>query len=143
MAAIRVGATRSVVTPTIGRWQHRNVHDDLYSKAVLFESGDTTIALVSVDVPVIAKRDADKAKAIAHEITGIPADNIMIAATHTHYAPFDGNDGPEYQAFFDWVAGRIADSIKFAQQRLQPALLAYGSGSVPGQAGLRGNGDPR
>jgi hypothetical protein len=133
MRQLHAGAARSVITPTIGGWQHGNVHDDLYSKALVLASGDATIAFAVCDLPVIAKRDADRAKEIAEKLTGIPATNIMVAATHTHYAPFDASDAPHYQAYFEWVAGRVADSIMMAKRQLRPALISYGSGMVPGE----------
>ena len=130
---LQAGAARVVITPTIGTWQWRNVHDDLYAKALVLKSGDTSIALVVCDVGSVAKDDMDKAKALAEEITGIPAANIMVAATHTHYAPFSGRRGEEANEFADWLIKRVADSIKCAQERLQPAMIGSGSGAAPGE----------
>ncbi|MCJ7822963.1 MAG: hypothetical protein MUQ26_07820 [Armatimonadetes bacterium] len=42
MSQLRAGAARVVIAPTTGKWQWKEVHDDLYAKAVVVKSGDTT-----------------------------------------------------------------------------------------------------
>jgi hypothetical protein len=131
---LSAGAARVVITPTTANWDWREVHDDLFARALALKSGDTTIVLVNVDLGSISKEVADRAKQLAQGLTQIPAENILIATTHTHYAPFVGRtaEGPakEYQ---EWLPPRIADAIWLAQSRLRPARVAHGSGSVPGE----------
>jgi len=121
-----------VITPTTGKWQWKEVHDDLYAKAVVLKSGETTIAIVSLDLGSLGKEVADVAKAQAQELTGIPAENILIAATHTHYAPFVGRASEGVaKDYADSLTDRIADALWLANGRLAPAMLGHGSGSVP------------
>jgi len=133
MSELRAGAAKSVITPTIGRWQHSDVNDELYAKALVLENGEVSLALVVCDVGSIARRDAETAREIAAQITGIPADHIMIAATHTHYGPWGGDESEEGRTYWDWAAPRIADAVMLAKRRLQPAKIAHGSGAVPGE----------
>jgi len=133
MTDLKAGAGRSVITPTIGGWVHRDVHDDLYAKALVLESGGVSIAIVLCDLGSVTKADADPAKELAAAVTGIPREHILIAATHTHYTPWGGDRSEHGRAYFGWLAGRIADAIRLAQNRLQPAKLAHGAGAVPGE----------
>ena len=40
MAQLEAGAARTVIMPTIGRWKHRDVHDELHAKALVLASPD-------------------------------------------------------------------------------------------------------
>lgn len=141
MSQLRAGAARSAITPSLG--VHiagslndriaQDIHDDLYARALVLESGDTSLAIVVCDLIVLVREDLDRAKARAQELTGIPAENILISATHTHYGP--GTVGifntPRQDDYLAWLPDRIADSIKLAQNRLRPAKMGHASGSCP------------
>ena len=138
MGPLRAGAARNVITPDLGShiagyFEDRiaeDTHDDLCAKALVLESGDTSIAIVACDLIGLKLEDTDRAKALAHELTGIPADNIFICCTHTHFGPTTSRGvnvihGIDYM---DWLPGRIADSVKMAQNRLRRGAVAYGVG---------------
>ena len=57
---------------------------ELYARALVFEKGDTRIAIVSVDNLGWPAVLGDKSRAL---IKVIPPENILIGATHTHSAP--------------------------------------------------------
>ena len=59
----------------------------LQAKAVVFDDGESQVAYVQNDLIFVRRQDFDRAKARAEELTGIPAANIMMAATHTHFGP--------------------------------------------------------
>jgi hypothetical protein len=150
MGRLRAGAARTVITPPLGAQiagyfeerVARDVHDDLHASAVVLESEDSSLAIVGCDLISLDLADTDRAKALAQELTDIPASNILIYATHTHFGPTTSRGvnfiGPEaagraqddsrHMDYMDWVPGRIADSVKMAQNRLRPALLAHASG---------------
>jgi hypothetical protein len=88
MTDLKPGAARGVITPTIGGWAHRDVHDDLYAKALVLEEGSVGVAIVLCDLGSVTKADTEPAKELAEAITGIPKEHILIAATHTHYTPW-------------------------------------------------------
>lgn len=133
MSELRAGVARSVVTPTTGQWRHNDVNDELYAKALVLENGEESLALVVCDVGGIGSRASQEAREMAARIAGIPADHIMIAATHTHYGPWADDGSEENRRYWDWAGPRIADAIALAKRRLQPAKIAHGSGSVPGE----------
>ncbi len=49
--------------------------------------GDATVCLVSLDVIGLGRRHADQAAQQIADRLGIPFENILITATHTHHAP--------------------------------------------------------
>lgn len=110
-------------------------NDPLHARCLVLDDGAKKMALVIVDNCVIPRSLVLDAKAQATKLTGIPAENILIAATHTHYAPtvtaaFQSDPNEEYVAY---LAQKIAEGIKKAHDRLQPATLGFGRGSDPTQ----------
>jgi hypothetical protein len=77
----------------------------------------------------------DEAKERARQATGIPADRMMISATHTHSAPtstglFQSDPDEGYRRF---LARRIAEGIAKAHANLEPAEIGWAVGRDPGQ----------
>jgi neutral ceramidase len=140
----RVGAARNVITPDLGchiagYFEDRiaqDVHDDLYARAIVLESGDTSVAIVVCDLIGLQLPDTDKAKQLAEELTGIPVDNIIVTATHTHFGPGTSHGTNVIRSidYMDWLPGRIAGSIKMAQNRLRKARVGHASGHCPEEA---------
>jgi len=141
MSRLRAGAARTVITPRLGShiagyYVDRiavDVHDDLHAKALVLESGDTALAIVLCDLIAIPRSHADRAKRRAEELTGISVENILIAATHTHYGPAleGGLMVPAEEEYVAWYPEAVADAVKLAQARLRPAMIGQGSGSCP------------
>lgn len=110
-------------------------HDPLHARCLVLDDGETKLALVIVDSCMIPRALILDAKAQAKKLTGIPPENILIAATHTHYAPtldgvFQSEANPEYVTY---LAEKIAEGIKTAHDRRQPATLGFGRASDPTQ----------
>jgi neutral ceramidase len=140
------GAATSNITPPlgesiVGNWEPApatHVHDELYARCLVLDDGQVRMAIVVADNLGIPQTVADAARRLAREHTGIPAERILIASTHTHSAT--GAFGPdrydatapldEYQAF---LARRIADGIRRAATNLAPARIGWGRGALPGQ----------
>jgi putative membrane-bound dehydrogenase-like protein len=106
------------------------VDDPLFARCLVISGGGETIAIVVVDSCMLPTDVCDAIKARAVERTGIPADRILISATHTHSAPSvmayclgSGRD----EAYTQFVIPRVADAIELAQQKLQPARLGWNS----------------
>ena len=97
------------------------------ARAIVVAQGNEQIALVVVDSCMLPRVLLDDTKQLAQMRTGIAADHIMIAATHTHTAPAAmsclGTDAdPDYQAF---LRLKIVDAIAAAQAGLQPASIGW------------------
>jgi hypothetical protein len=61
--------------------------DKLHARCLALDDGKTKVALCVVDSCMIPRQVGDAARAEASKTTGIPAEHILISATHTHSAP--------------------------------------------------------
>lgn len=109
-------------------------HDRLMARTVVFDDGTTKLAVTIVDSCLMPRELLDAAKNQASRRTGLPADRMLIAATHTHSAPSTtgalGSDAdPRYPAF---LIDRLAKGIEEALSRLEPAEVGWGVIDVEG-----------
>jgi neutral ceramidase len=86
--------------------------DPLQVKAVVFRQGDTQIALVACDAIGVSENITKPVREKASQMTGIPVENICIAATHTHM------DNPRKD-----LEPAILQAISQAQANLKPVTL--------------------
>ncbi|MGQ9690555.1 MAG: hypothetical protein ACUVQY_04735, partial [Thermoproteota archaeon] len=86
-AAVEIKADRSmVIAGSIHPWFASEVEGKLRASALIIEK-NMKICLISCDVLMATRNDLDDVcQKIEGEI-GIPFENILIAATHTHHAP--------------------------------------------------------
>ncbi|MEN6544745.1 MAG: hypothetical protein ABFE07_01755, partial [Armatimonadia bacterium] len=141
MSALRAGAARACITPPLGThlcgfFSDRlaeDVGDDLFAKALVLANDDTAIAIVVCDLIAAYKPDFDRAKARAHELTGIPVENIFMSCTHTHYGPASVPIFvvPREDAYMEWAMDKAGDAVKLAYNRLRPAKVGHASGQCP------------
>ena len=141
MGELRVGAAEVDITPPLGSvlagsLSPRYAEDVSYpitSKAVVFDDGERQVAYVQTDLIVLVREQFAVAKARAEEMTGIPARNMMMSCTHTHFAPatYTMFEVPAEEEYVEWALLKIADAVKLAQNRLEPAVIGHTSGSCP------------
>jgi len=103
------------------------VHSPLHVRWLVLDDGRTRIALGVLDTCVIPAEFADAVKARATKLTGIPANRIMLSATHTHSAPslmqcLGTPPDPHYAAF---ALPRIVEGLKRAVDNLAPARVGW------------------
>jgi hypothetical protein len=104
------------------------VVDPLYARCLVLSDGKQSLALIVVDSCMIPRELCDQAKATIEARTGIPADRVMIAATHTHAAPsvmdycLGSRADPNYTPA---LPGWITAAVEQAMTRLQPAQVAW------------------
>jgi hypothetical protein len=106
------------------------VHDPLHARCLVLDDGDVQLAIAVVDNCLIPRSLLDTAKALATQATGIPAERILISATHTHSAPSVfaclGTDCDAKYAL--WLPGKIAEGIQAAYGNLAPARIGWAVG---------------
>jgi len=102
---------------------------DVKARAVVLDDGTTKIAMVVADSCILPKDLIDASKALASDRTGIPADHIMISATHTHTAPsaISALGTPADETYVPYLRLRLADAIAEAAAKLEPAVVGFGS----------------
>jgi neutral ceramidase len=155
---LRLGLAEVDITPPVGMRMADNfrehistgIQDRLHAKAVVFTQGGERAALVICDLTAMSREVADRARALAGEKTGIPADHISVGATHTHGGVLyydvrnrlwheqavkangqDPHQPIDYPAF---LAGKCAEAIERAHARAVPARLTGGVVPQPGLA---------
>jgi neutral ceramidase len=145
-AVLSVGFSKSNISPPIGAplagFAARNgvcegIHDDLYARALVLESGGNAVAFVSLDVLALPSDFVNEVREKIQAGTGISQDAIVIASTHTHAGPvtvktfFNPEDSLD-QGFMAHVANAIVNSVDTAWAARQPARVGVGSGRVEG-----------
>lgn len=109
---------------------------DLFVRAFVLEKAGVRIAIVGIDNLGWTSILGDRSRAL---IKGIPAENILIGATHTHSAPDayaftdeQGRHGADLK-WLDWCTRQIADAVNEAVSNLTPATLKIAVGEAKGK----------
>ncbi|MCZ2151763.1 MAG: neutral/alkaline non-lysosomal ceramidase N-terminal domain-containing protein [Bryobacterales bacterium] len=121
----RVELTPATSMPMYGYANRRcgpsnGIHDPLFAKALVLSSGDTKMAVVTLDLGNITSASLSRQ---VKEKLGIPL--LLLSASHSHSTPAPGPDGypPDMEA-------KIFDAVKRASESLFPARLSIGSGEI-------------
>ncbi len=147
---LSVGAAAVDITPPVpyrmeGYFSERlstGTHDPLWAKALVLRQGAEQIALVFCDLAMVPAAVTTPARRLAEKQTGIPADRILIAATHSHTGPLyasslreylhqqavakHGSDPYEKVDYPAELARKLAQAVADAHKALQPAKLEAG-----------------
>ncbi|MGB0740529.1 MAG: LamG-like jellyroll fold domain-containing protein [Planctomycetaceae bacterium] len=115
------------------------VRTSVNARAFFFSDGDEQLAIVVVDSCMIGRALLDDIKALAQQKLGVPADRILISATHSHTAPASmgclGTDAdPNYVPY---LRVRIVEAIAAARNNLRPAEVGFGQLAIPEMTALR------
>lgn len=145
-AGLQVGVASVDITPPLGipmaGYYHERgadgVLDPLFSKALVIESDGTRVALVALDLISITRAVTDEARAGIEKATGIRPDHVMVAASHAHTGPElagrgrrNAELGAERSLSVEYTEGLpalIAESVRLANERLEPAQLSAAQG---------------
>ena len=142
---IQVGAALRIITPNpllpvsggIGVPKpSKEKKGDLFARAMVFQQGKTRFAIVNVDNLGWTSILGNKSRAL---IKGIPPENVLIGATHTHSAP-DAYGFPDMTGksnadlkYLDWCVQQIADAVNEASSKLQPASIKVAMDEAKGK----------
>ena len=141
---LRAGCAQTCITPDLGvslaGYFHdriaRSVRDDLFARVVLLESDGVVLAIVSLDLAHVHRRVTEPAKAHIAERLGIPVQNIMICATHTHTGPeiCEGEPVAPCEELVERLPTLICDTVEQAWETRFAAQLRPGRTEVHGYA---------
>lgn len=153
---LRAGVAKEVITPPIGtplagyafeKKASIGIHDELYARAIVLEQGTTRAALVVCDVLGFERPTVQKIRTIVEQNTGIPHQNVVVAATHTHSGPVGLFEFAEHKHVFSLVSGaytgdkfdqslveiltrKIAGAVTNATHHMQEVQVGTLSGTV-------------
>ncbi len=102
-------------------------NDPLYARALALDDGSTRLVICVVDTCMMPGDLIDRAKDMAQKATGLPADRMLVSATHTHSAPssmacLGSRADTNYVQF---LPGKIAEAIVGAIKNLEPASIGW------------------
>jgi len=140
---ILAGTAKVKITPEVpiqmsgygGRKEpFKGVHDDLFLRVIAFSDGENKGVIIAADLIGFTNTYWEETtKRLEREI-GIPQDNILLCATHTHGGPTPANiyrsdpPSPEIIAYTEELTEKIVTTVREAVNNLQPALIGSGKG---------------
>jgi neutral ceramidase len=121
------------------------VHDRLFAKAIFLGDSGASMAFVLCDLIGIPVEVSRKARDVASERTGIPAENIVVAATHSHTGPLyfgalrelfhaqaiaaEGQDSAEPFDYAERLVEQIVDAVERARALARPVRVGAAIGA--------------
>jgi len=136
VGAAKVNITPKVPIPMSGyggrKGPFKGIHDDLFIRVILFSDGENKAAIIAADLIVIKTSYWEKVTERLNKEIGIPRENIILCATHTH-----GGPSPAYRynfpsaeiiAYTDEMTEKLISVVKEAVLNLTPAKIGAGIG---------------
>jgi neutral ceramidase len=148
-AALKGGCDKVDITPPVGVWlsgyggrdkQSDDVNDELNARALVLDNGSDSVAIISVDLLWVPLEITNQIRQILKDKIGIPEQNVMICATHTHFGPkiySESKMGPEDSdntvdtSYVQTLVKKIADSAFLAQKRMEDVKIGAVKGYIP------------
>ncbi|MEX0726256.1 MAG: hypothetical protein WEB58_22555 [Planctomycetaceae bacterium] len=109
---------------------------EITARAVVLQKGETTVAIVSLDLLGFPSVLGDR---VRKNVPRIPAENILIGSTHGHSSPDcyafpDGKGGHTGDLdYMNFVCTKTAEAINDALDRLQPASIKIATAEAEGK----------
>ena len=159
-AHLEAGVGVADITPPVGYRMSGYFHErlsegvsnPLCAKAIVMRQGSTKAAMVFCDIIGLSPDVSKAARKQAESDTGIPAENILLAATHSHTGPLyfgalrnhfhkralaeKGQDPYERVDYAGMLTDRIVQAIRHADAAVRPVCV---EASVAQQQGLSFN----
>lgn len=138
---IMAGAWKTNITAPVGTSMaadfqgtpSQGIAGELYAHALVIDDGKTEAVLISADVCFIPDHIIKDIQAKIQELCGIPADNILIAATHTHNGPMLEEEMPGNGVlpvhYIENFKNLATSAAVMAQKNKQPVRIRAGRGS--------------
>src|SRR5947209_2682647 len=145
---LRAGVARVTITPPIGtpmigfagRGAADGLHDDLTATALVLEgpvagsTGEVTrVALVACDLLFLMSEEVHAVRQAVATLTDVPAANVVVACSHTHYGPStttSRGEAPQIGPYLANLVHQLAGAVAMARARAVPARLGWGQGEV-------------
>jgi hypothetical protein len=147
-AALEGGCAKVDITPPIGVWlsgygsrdkPSDDIADELYARAMVLDDGNNRIAIVSTDLLWVPLKMTTDIRRKVHEKTGIPGQNVLISATHTHFGPKvdritkNWPDAPVSridESYVQTLGNKIVDSVFLADKNVGEVKVGAAKGQM-------------
>lgn len=147
MNTLNVGFGRVNINPPLGiavggyfvPRKAERILDDLEINALALETGGTRALMVSLDNCGPSTQALTDMRQHMSEVTGIPMENIILHATHSHTTPIleNAENDELKREYYRFVWRRMGDVAKIAVEDLKPARMGWGVGHAPNVAFVR------
>lgn len=141
----RVNITPPVGVPLIGSYGKPSdaILDELYAKSLVLNDGTNTVAIISADLLYTPLEEiTEPVRKIISDQIGIPYDNILVCATHTHSGPEVFSKSklrPDKRIdtstmnvpYRETLIRKMAGSAMIAHKNMQPVSIGAAKGAVP------------
>ena len=145
---MKIGVAKKCINPTgfsvhlsgfaNPKRQYTGVWNDTWVRAMVLQDDNTTLALVGCDLLHV---NSTRLQAIGPKIlkkTGIPLDNILFNACHTHSMPAVAENNrilDDYDAeYIDFLYEQVVSALCEAYENLEEGALEYAFAPFPGYA---------
>ena len=139
---LQVGYGREAIMPTVpthlsggsdANRIHTGVLDTLYVTCIaITDAADQTVLIYTQDLQSTVGKVTDPVIQKVSVATGVPAENILVAATHTHSAPTMQGNYPGVQEFQPVYSEGMIYAAKAAMNDRSPATVQVGSTKADG-----------
>ncbi|MDE2999025.1 MAG: neutral/alkaline non-lysosomal ceramidase N-terminal domain-containing protein [Gemmatimonadota bacterium] len=140
---LRMGAAKVDVTPPAGLsmagYSGRTkpaggTHLPLWARAFVCEQGSMRVALVVVDAVGFSEDTTERIRDAILERTGIAAEGILVATTHTHSGPVTTmfRDNAPDRSYMADLKERLVDAVISASNGLKPVTVGFAQTREPG-----------
>ncbi|MHC4542151.1 MAG: neutral/alkaline non-lysosomal ceramidase N-terminal domain-containing protein [Planctomycetota bacterium] len=149
-AELKGGCAKVNITPPLGipligskGQPSDDVLDELHARSLVLDDGANTVALVSVDLLYSPLEEiTEPVRRIIKDKIGIPEQNVLVCATHTHSGPEvftrskfksgqKDSDAKIDQSYIDTLVRKIADSAILAHKNMQQVSIGAAKGALP------------
>ena len=155
MRSLKAGWAKAEITPPPGypmagyvrrKGMATGVLHPLYTRALVLECGERTLAIVIAELLLFSDRWARRLRPILARSLGVPASHIILAATHTHSGPlidttpFDVASpvsAPPRPTYARFLERTISMAVREAAERMQPVEPALARVVIRGVASDR------
>jgi len=111
----------------------------IHARAIVLSDGKEQVVIVVADSCMMCRPLLDEAKALAAKRTGIPANRMLISASHAHSTPSSmgclGTDADE--AYVPFLRDKLVEAIVAAQAAQEPARVGFAKGNAAEFTALR------
>ena len=136
VGAVKVNITPKVPIPMSGyggrKGPFKGIHDDIFIRVIAFSDGKNKAAIITADLIVIKTSYWEKVTTRIQQEIGIPRENIILCATHTHGGPSPAyrysSPSPEVIAYTNEMTEKLISAVKEAVSNLKPAQIGAGIG---------------
>ena len=133
------------ITPPVGEFcsfrlapnkRSLGVHDNLSVHAFYLNNGKHSLCMISVDTGMMSKPIVKRVKAGITDKTGMPASQILVAATHTHNGAETHGEEPlvDNAIQINRVVEACIKAAETAFDEKSPARIGWGYVELPGFA---------